>query len=83
MICLFYVVVTHPNITWIVPKPNSLRERSEPEPSTLIDYHTPEVSCIGNRKNCLVDMTCNEILREYRDTCRENKKQGMCVATEK
>jgi len=42
-----------------------------------------DISCIGVRKQCMMSNTCNDILVEYRNDCRENKKSNECVATDR
>lgn len=42
-----------------------------------------EESCIGIRRRCLLDPRCERHLANYRNYCRENKKQNECVATDR
>ncbi|ELT91888.1 hypothetical protein CAPTEDRAFT_228689 [Capitella teleta] len=40
------------------------------------------MSCIGHRKRCLMDDTCQQHLTDYRLYCRESKKLNQCVTTD-
>ena len=69
-------------MSWIIPSLDSDHSTEEDDDDEDTEPEERDVSCIGVRKNCLRKTRCNQMLTEFRNFCKENKKLDQCIASD-